>query len=402
MKKIWIMILALCLVLLPAQPVGAENELSDNELYAKGAALLDGDSGRLLYGKNEELPMSNASTTKILTCIVTLENTSLDEVVTASANAVKQPKVHLGMQEGEQFYVRDLLYALMLESYNDCAVAIAEQVAGSVEAFAVLMNEKAEEIGCTDSYFITPNGLDAEDETGTHHTTALDLCRIMKYCAWDSPKSADFLAITQTDSYSFTSLSGRSYSLTNRNAFLQMMDGVISGKTGFTANAGYCYVAAMESEGRKYCIALLACGWPNNRTYKWSDARKLFSYGQENYHYVDVGALKELQEIPVENGRKDSVTLSDWGTAYQIRPVYEDSGMVTRYLVRDGQELTVSYEIAEYLTAPVEENAVLGEVSVCLDGEELETIRILTDTAAMAWEWKDLWELLWKQYFLCA
>jgi hypothetical protein len=76
--------------------------------------------------------------------------------------------------------------------------------------------------------------------------------------------------------------------------------------------------------------------------------------------------------------------------------------MVTRYLVRDGQELTVSYEIAEYLTAPVEENAVLGEVSVCLDGEELETIRILTDTAAMAWEWKDLWELLWKQYFLCA
>jgi D-alanyl-D-alanine carboxypeptidase (penicillin-binding protein 5/6) len=305
------------------------------------------------------------------------------------------------MREGEQFYVRDLLYALMLESYNDCAVAIAEQVAGSVEDFAALMNEKAEEIGCTDSYFITPNGLDAEDETGTHHTTALDLCRIMKYCTWDSPKSADFLAITQMGSYSFQSLSGQSYSVTNRNAFLQMMDGVISGKTGFTANAGYCYVAAMESEGRKYCIALLACGWPNNRTYKWSDARKLFAYGQENYHYADVGDLKELQEIPVENGRKDTATLSDWGTAYHIRPVYEDSGMTTRYLIRDDQELTVSYEIAEYLTAPVEQNAVLGEVSICLDGEELESVRILADMQAKAWEWKDLWELLWKQYFLC-
>jgi hypothetical protein len=80
--------------------------------------------------------------------------------------------------------------------------------------------------------------------------------------------------------------------------------------------------------------------------------------------------------------------------------VYEDAGMVTRYLIRDGQELTVSYETAEYLTAPLEENMVLGEVSVCLDGEELETIRILTDSQTVAWEWKDLWELVWRQYFL--
>jgi D-alanyl-D-alanine carboxypeptidase (penicillin-binding protein 5/6) len=423
-RRIGILILVLCLVLLPVKEARAENfiaqeteqesaaqeretesaavvsALSENELYAKGAVLLDGDSGRMLYGKNEAVPMANASTTKILTCIVTLENAGLDEVVTASKNAAKQPKVHLGMQEGEQFTIRDLLYALMLESYNDCAVALAEQVAGSVEAFAVLMNEKAKEIGCTDSYFITPNGLDAQDETGTHHTTALDLARIMKYCAWDSPKSAEFLVITQTEYYTFANLSGQSYTVTNKNAFLQMMDGVITGKTGFTANAGYCYVAAMESQGRKFCIALLACGWPNNRTYKWSDARKLFSYGMENFHYADVGELKKLNEIPVQNGRREDAVLSDWGTSCKIRPVYEDKDMATRYLIRDGQEITVSYEVAEYLTAPLEEGTVLGKVSVCLDGEELESIKILTKENILAWKWADLRALVWKQYFL--
>jgi D-alanyl-D-alanine carboxypeptidase (penicillin-binding protein 5/6) len=414
-SRIGILILALCMVFVTAQSVFADNQialeseqestatvstLSENELYAKGAVLLDGDSGRMLYGKNEALPMANASTTKILTCIVILENADPDEVVTASKNAAKQPKVHLGMQEGEQFTIRDLLYALMLESYNDCAVALAEQVAGSVEAFAVLMNEKAKEIGCTDSYFITPNGLDAQDETGTHHTTALDLARIMKYCAWDSPKSADFLAITQTEYYTFANLSGQSYTVTNKNAFLQMMDGVITGKTGFTANAGYCYVAAMESEGRKFCIALLACGWPNNRTYKWSDARKLFSYGMENFHYVDVGELKVPSRIPVKNGRREDAVLFDWGTSCMIDPVYENENMVTRYLIRDGQELTVSYEVAEYLTAPLPVGTVLGKVSICLDGEELESIRILTEEDILAWKWDDLRDLVWKQYFL--
>jgi D-alanyl-D-alanine carboxypeptidase (penicillin-binding protein 5/6) len=179
-----------------------------------------------------------------------------------------------------------------------------------------------------------------------------------------------------------------------------MMDGVITGKTGFTANAGYCYVAAMESEGRKFCIALLACGWPNNRTYKWSDARKLFSYGMENFHYVDVGELKVPSRIPVKNGRREGAVLFDWGTSCMINPVYENENMVTRYLIRDGQELTVSYEVAEYLTAPLESGSVLGKVSVCLDGEELESIRILTEEDILAWKWDDLRDLVWKQYFL--
>ena len=123
-------------------------------MYSKSYALLDADTGRLLVGKEEDNPMSNASTTKILTCIVALENCDLQDVATVSANAASQPRVRLGMKEGEQYPLKDMLYGLMLESYNDCAVVIAEHVAGSVEAFADMMNKKASEIGCKDTYFI--------------------------------------------------------------------------------------------------------------------------------------------------------------------------------------------------------------------------------------------------------
>ena len=137
--------------------------------------------------------MANASTTKILTCIVALENCDPASVVYGVKNAASQPKVHLGDARGTTwFYLRDLLYGLMLESYNDCAVAIAEFAAGEVQGFAALMNAKAEELGCEDSYFITPNGLDAKDDAGVHHTTAADLAKIMKYCIKESLKATNF------------------------------------------------------------------------------------------------------------------------------------------------------------------------------------------------------------------
>ena len=127
--------------------------------------------------------------------------------VTATQNAANQPKVHLGVYKGETIYLKDLLYSLMLESHNDAAMMIAEHVGGSREGFAKLMNQKAKELGCTNTYFITPNGLDAKEEIGgeikEHATTASDLARIMNYCIGTSPKSREFLEITGTQNYSF-------------------------------------------------------------------------------------------------------------------------------------------------------------------------------------------------------
>ena len=147
-----------------------------------------------------------------------------------------------------------------------------------MESFAVLMNKKAEAIGCTNTHFITPNGLDAKDSAGEHRTTARDLALIMSYAV----KNREFLKITETRNYSFFDLSGkRNFSVQNTNALLDMVDGVISGKTGYTGEAGYCYVCAWKKEGKTLVVSLLGCGWPGHKTYKWRDAEKLLKYGEK-------------------------------------------------------------------------------------------------------------------------
>lgn len=349
-----------------SQSIQASEAPKETELYAKGAVLMDADSGRILYEKNGAQALANASTTKILTCILTLENCDLESQVTVSANAASQPKVHLGMREGQVFYLKDLLYGLMLESYNDCAVAIAEFIAGSTENFADMMNDKATEIGCTDSHFITPNGLDATDEDGFHHTTATDLAGIMRYCIKISEKSEEFLAITGAGQYSFCDVSEKnSYSCNNHNAFLQMMEGALSGKTGFTGTAGYCYVGALQRDDRTYIVALLACGWPNHKSYKWADARKLMQYGIDNYIKKDLNEiLPDMTRIdPVEavDGQGEGIGEKAW-----IMPVLQEQKGTEELLLGPGEEIVLKYELTESLKAPVQKGAYLGKVSYLL------------------------------------
>jgi D-alanyl-D-alanine carboxypeptidase (penicillin-binding protein 5/6) len=360
--------------------------LSESDLYAKACALTDGDSGRLLYGKSADTALPNASTTKILTCILALEACSTDEVVTFSAEAAAQPKVHLGVKAGDQFYLGDLLYGLMLESYNDCAWAIAEHVAGSVEAFAEQMNEKASELGCTDTHFVTPNGLDDEDEGGEHHTTAADLCRIMRYCAWESPASETFLSLTQTRSYSFNSLDGTGYAVSNKNAFLDMMDGAITGKTGYTSKAGYCYVAALEDGGRRFVIALLACGWPNNRTWRWSDAKTLFSYGMENYHlYRGSADIFSVDTLEVGGGYR-ACRLSEWGARTELALAVEADESNLTFLKADWEEATVRRTLSEPLQLPIQKGDVLGSISYGIEETVLYTFDIYASDDIAQWD----------------
>ena len=277
-------------------------------LYARSAVLIDADSGRVLFGKEADVIRPMASTTKIMTCIIALEylKEHPDQTVEVSDQAVSQPKVHLGMQRGEAFYLKDLLYSLMLESHNDSAVAVAEGVAGSVEKFAEKMNAKAAEIGCKDTHFITPNGLDAKDAEGVHSTTAKDLAKIMRYCIMISTEKETFLEVTRAKEYQFQDTEKkRSFSCHNHNAFLDMMDGALSGKTGFTADAGYCYVGSLRRDKRTFIVALLACGWPNNKGYKWKDTRKLMEYGLEHYQYREIDKKMQIPEIKVAGGVDD-------------------------------------------------------------------------------------------------
>lgn len=357
----------------------AQNNLS---MYSGSYALTDGATGRVLVGKNETNPMANASTTKILTCIVTLENANLNDLVTISSNAASQPQVRLGMGEGEKYPLKDLLYGLMLESYNDCAVAIAEHVAGDTENFAYLLNEKAKEIGCADTYFITPNGLDAEDENGFHHTTATDLCKIMSYCVWESPMKDVFLEITQARNYTGSS-NGNTYSFTNHNAFLDQMDGVLSGKTGFTAKAGYCYVAAFERDGEKYCIALLACGWPNNKTYKWQDARTLFNYGMENYDVKTI-LVNDISEDITVQGYIDNADFVELNDVNYLKAVADKR----QYEVLLGKDEVVEQEIILYtdVKLPILEGQEIGVCNLYINDTLFDSFSLIASESSKQWD----------------
>ncbi|MCM1262613.1 MAG: D-alanyl-D-alanine carboxypeptidase [Butyrivibrio sp.] len=356
------------------------NGKEELQLYSQSAVLLDADSGRILYGKNEKEILPMASTTKIMTCILALEYGNMDDIVEVSADAESMPKVKLYMRQGEQYRLGDLLYSLMLESHNDSAIAIAEAVGGSVEEFAAMMNQKARDIGCYDTFFITPNGLDATvGETGKiHSTTAADLAKIMAYCVTDSEAKEDFLAITQTREYDFCDLSGaRSFHCNNHNSFLGMMDEALSGKTGFTNKAGYCYVGAIESEGRVYTVALLACGWPNNKTYKWSDMKKLAQYGMDNFEYRDIYEDLSFNDIPVINGiaGKDA---TPYDNAFVKVAFEEPSDKSLRYLLSSDDKVEVKSSIADKLEAPVHSGENVGQVSYYLNGELIKSYAVVT------------------------
>ena len=429
MKKIIGGFFCACCLLLSDMGLRADAaEGAPGDLYATAAVLMDADSGRVLYGKNEEAVMAMASTTKIMTCILVLENASPDETLTVSAYAASMPKVKLYIQKGEQYTVRDLLHSLMLESHNDTAVALAEYIGkqhlpeqlrekdtaeytaeeskAAVAAFAALMNRKAAELGCEDTWFITPNGLDATETLRLadgstvqkeHCTTARELARILAYCIRQSPKRQEFLDITRAPSYGF-SANGRSFSCTNHNAFLTMM----------------------ERDGRTFVVALLACGWPNNKGYKWTDTRKLMQYGIDNYFYrsfSDQGVAfdeSRLKPIPVQNGRTDllnaiaytDVVISgrtegqNGGPGQGEAAAEEGGGGLDGLLLRPDEKIQVRYSMKDSLTAPVEAGSVVGKVEYMVDGILYKQESIVTEDAVEAIDLRWCAEQIWRR-FLC-
>ncbi|MGN0328435.1 MAG: D-alanyl-D-alanine carboxypeptidase family protein [Lachnospira sp.] len=323
------------------------------KLYARYAAMIDGESKRILYGKdfNKQVPM--ASTTKIMTLIIALEYCDKNFNATTSSYAASMPDVQLNASKGEQFKIEDLYYSLMLKSHNDTAVIIAENVAyyylcklkqndnqtynslnslydlsfinnyqfnsefikdltyeqskTLVKIFTGLMNEKAKMLGCCATNFVTPNGLDGSNENGIHSTTAYELCLIMAYCI----NNEDFLHITQTKEYSFQSLSKKNYTVTNANAFLDMYDNIISGKTGFTADAGYCYICAYKDQSKTLIVALLACGWPSNKTYKWKDSKTLLDYGRKFFQNTEIINATIRFYVPIKDKKNNYAIIQD-------------------------------------------------------------------------------------------
>ena len=386
-RKKWkpYLVCILTVLLMMEISIRVQAEGTPENLYARSAVLMDADTGRILFGKNDNEVMPMASTTKIMTLLGTLEHADLDEIVEVSERAASMPDVQLHIREGERYRLQDLCYSLMLESHNDSAVAIAEHVGGTVEGFAAMMNQKAKHLGCYHTYFITPNGLDAEDEHGKHSTTARDLARIMRCCI----KNETFLSITREPSWTFTDMDGnRSFTVQNKNAFLQMMEGALTGKTGFTNEAGYCYVGALERGEKRLITVVLACGWPNHKTWKWMDTKALMNYGLEDYHKETVGSDRmALEPVSVMDGQKEKVEiLTD--------AVLED------FLLKEDDEFTMEVLVPDILKAPVQAGELVGSVAYYINGQIVDLFPVYTasEVKKIDLEWRlrqviDLWQM---------
>lgn len=363
-------------------------------LNARAAALIDADTGRVLYGKSENEPFPMASTTKIMTCILALENGNLDDLVTVSSYAASMPDVQLNIREGEKYRLEDLLYSLMLESHNDSAVAIAEHIAGSREAFAKMMNEKARVIGCEATCFITPNGLDAADEaTGAvHSTTAAELALILRYCIHQSPEKEAFLTITRAPSHGFSDSAGkRSFSCINHNALLTMMEGAVSGKTGFTNDAGYCYVGEVKKDGRTFIAALLGSGWPPHKTYKWRDMDTLITHAEKAYDYYEIlDPGLELPEIQVADGIKEE-------TGLMVR--YPDDPSL-KVLMDPKEPVRIVKKIASFVSAPVLPGLTVGQVDYYVSDTLIASYPVQTTDFVGRWDLEFCSKTLLKKYLI--
>ena len=245
-------------------------------INSRAAIIYDRTSGTVLYGKNEHEKRKMASTTKIMTAIVVIENSNLDDIVTVSSKAAGTGGSRLGLKTNDTISIRDLLYGLLLCSGNDAAVALAEHVGGNLTEFAVLMNNKCDSLGLTSTHFVTPHGLDNDD----HYTTAYELAVITNYAL----KNETFYNYVSTKNYT-VSISGRSKNLSNTNELLGNLDGVYGVKTGFTNGANRCLVTSVKRDTMDLICIVLGADTKKDRT---RDSIQLIEYAFKNFEMVNI------------------------------------------------------------------------------------------------------------------
>lgn len=353
----------------------AQQELQSSELYAASAVVMEAQTGRILFEKNGSEQRAMASTTKLMTLLVALEYGDFDEPVMVSSRAASQPMVHMNLQPGETFRLMDLLYAMMLVSYNDAAMAVAEAIAGSSEDFCYLMNLKARELGACHTHFSTPNGLDAQD----HYSTAVDMALIARAVLADETART----IMQTRSYTIQQdeVNSRTVALENKNPLLSSYTAAIGGKTGFTSEAGLCLVGMAEQEGTQLITVVLGSGWPPHSNYRIADTMKLFQYGFSAFRRqeLDLEALDEHPSVEVSGSETHSVRTCL-------------SGTMTYYMKQD-DTVSLYYELPFVTEAPVETGQILGQAVVCINGRAIGYVDVTAQENA---EEKSFRRILWN------
>lgn len=352
---------------------------------AQGAVLIDGKTGRMLWGKNAEEPLAMASTTKIMTAILVLELAGPEDVVTVSKNAARQPEVHMDLKEGEQWKVKDLLSAMMLRSYNDTAVALAEHIGGNVENFCAMMTEKAKEIGAQDTIFASPNGLDSQFTPAQHHSTAYDMALITAY-ALNNPA---FCEVVGTGEVSITTVDGgRMCQVTNTDRFLREYTGALGVKTGYTNRAGHCFVGAAERGEMRLVSTVLGSGWGSSgKEKKWTDTKKIMDYGFENFlPYQVVAPGTSCGQVQVLHSNTPIVE------------AFFAEGYEGLFSKEEQENIEVQISMEKNIEAPVAKGQVLGRARILLGEEVLGEIPILSQNSAPTYTIRDWYRILAKNW----
>lgn len=319
---------------------------------ARSAVVIDGDGGLIAYEKNARERMGMASTTKIMTALVALENCPLGKEVKIDPKAIGVEGSSIYLTYGESLTMEQLLYALLLQSANDAATAIALEISGSIEGFATLMNEKAAELGLENTHFTNPHGLYDED----HYTTAYDLALITKH-ALDNQKFREIVSTYKHTIPKGDAENGRI--LVNHNKLLMRYDGAIGVKTGFTKKTGRCLVSAAERQGTVIIAVTL------NAPDDWNDHTKMLDSGFEKIATLTLASPDSLvRNIPVTGGEEFYVTAKNIG------------GL--RYTgLKENMDITCEYIVPTFVFAPVTEGDVLGQAVYYNNGEEIGRIDLI-------------------------
>lgn len=374
--RLRIFCLALCALLLlpPGMKSSAQEPIS---VSAECAVLIEAESGRILYEKNAHRERGMASTTKIMTAIVALEAwEDTDRIITVAPEATGIEGSSVYLYPGEKISLLHLLYALLLQSANDAAAAIAIAIAGSIEAFAEMMNQKALALGLQSTHFENPHGLDAPN----HQTTAYELALLSAYAL----KNETFRQIVSTKSISIPLHDGSaSRLLTNHNRLVRTDSRVYGVKTGYTRACGRCLVSAAEQDGVQVIAVTL------NAPDDWDDHRALYELGFSSLARLTLAAPGELSvEIPVTGGTEASVT------------AVNTVGMSIT-LPKISHEVRVRYEANCFLYAPVTAGQLCGEAIVYVDGEEAGRLNLYAKSAvASAQAPKESWWARLLRWFL--
>ena len=337
------------------------------KINSRYAVVIDKNNKTVIYGKNENTKTKMASTTKIMTCLVVLENANLRDIVETSAKAAGTGGSKLKFKKGDKISVNDLLYGLMLRSGNDAAVALAEHVGGNIEGFATLMNKKAVELGLKNTHFETPHGLDSDN----HYTTPYELALLTAYAL----ENNIFKTIVGTKSCSIN-INGIPRTIFNTNELLGNLNGVYGVKTGFTNGAGRCLVTAIKRENLDAICVVLGADTKKDRT---ADSVKLIEYTFKNYESINISnkineefeKWKSINEkrIVIKNGIKPSTKIK------------LDEYNIKTYPIKKNSENNIKVEINGNLNinAPVRKNTKIGELKVFYDDKCISEIDILTN-----------------------